>query len=80
MPDTNRLARHVDISTSLVGVIYGDETEREHIKHIVDVTSDLKLQHMALKWTNSSPWYDYLNPAYSPLANWGKPPAQTSSS
>ncbi len=73
--DNSAEDRYVDISSSLVGVIYGDETDRESVKQIVDMTADLKLQHMALKWKNSSPWYDYLNPVYSPLADWGKLPA-----
>lgn len=64
--------KYVEISSSLVGVIYGDETASECIRQIVEMTQDLNVYHMALKWKNSSPWYDHMNPVYSIAGRWGR--------
>jgi hypothetical protein len=61
--------KFVDIAASLVGIVYGDSTGQEDIKSTIDITADLNLTHMAIRWSNSSPWYDFLNPLYA-----AKPP------
>jgi hypothetical protein len=54
----------VDISDSLEAIMYGQRTRKSDIVRIMQATSDLSLCHMGLKWTNSSPWYDFVNPLY----------------
>ena len=55
----------VDISSSLAGIIYGDDTSEADIKAMIELTRGLAIQHIGLKWKNSSPWYDFANPLFS---------------
>jgi hypothetical protein len=49
---------------SLVGIMFGEDTDDSEIGEIKEMTSDMNLEYMGLKWRNCSPWYDYRNPRY----------------
>jgi hypothetical protein len=55
----------VEISSSLAGIVYGDDTNEADTKVMLELTHDLPIQHIGLKWNNSSPWYDFTNPLFS---------------
>lgn len=62
--DDNPEDAFVDITHALVAIIYGDDANPKDTQNIIEATRDLSLEHMGLKWTNSSPWYDFINPLY----------------
>ena len=62
--DENPDDAFVDITKALVAIIYGDDANPKDVRQIIEATRDLELEHMGLKWTNSSPWYDFVNPIY----------------
>lgn len=55
----------VNISDSLVGVLFGDSAREADIKAIIEMTEDIRLEYMGLKWSNSTPWYDFGNFIYN---------------
>jgi hypothetical protein len=50
---------YLDYKDSLVGIMFGENTEGLVIQQIMDTTETLGLCYMGLKWKNCSPWYDY---------------------
>jgi hypothetical protein len=70
-----KAALYLDYKDSLVGIMFGENTEELIIQHIMDLTEARGLRYMGLKWKNCSPWYDYENLRYiSGIKNspWGK--------
>ncbi len=53
---------------SLVGILFGEDTDDSQIGELKEMTSDMSLEYMGLKWNNCSPWYDYRNPRYYIIA------------
>ena len=54
----------LDFETSLVGMMFGEDSDDSEIGEIKELTSGMGLEYMGLKWKNCSPWYDYRNPRY----------------
>ena len=50
---------YVNYGNSLVGVMFGDNTEEDDIISVMNMTNRTGVSHMGLKWKNCSPWYDY---------------------
>jgi len=54
---------------SLVGIMFGEDTDDSEIGEIKEIASDMNLEYMGLRWKNCSPWYDYRNPRYYKYAS-----------
>ena len=54
----------VEFENSLVGIIFGENTDESAIERIMKSTESWGLHYMGLKWKNCSPWYDYGNLRY----------------
>lgn len=52
---------YVNLKSSLVGIIYGDSLENEDIHRLKNLSKKYDIEHLALKWRNSVPWYNYSN-------------------
>ena len=66
---------YVNYGNSLVGVMFGNDTEEDDIISVMNMTNRTGVRHMGLKWKNCSPWYDYENLRYTGgIRNsaWGK--------
>ena len=57
---------YLDIKDSLIGIMFGENTQEIIIQRIMDLTDSWGLNYMGLKWKNCSPWYDYENLRYLP--------------
>lgn len=44
---------------SLVAVVHGDATDPDLSEEMMAITEGSNIQHLGLRWKNSSPWYDY---------------------
>jgi hypothetical protein len=70
---------YLDYKDSLVGIMFGENTNQTLLRQIMDLTEDWGIRYMGLKWKNCSPWYDYGNLLYirgvknSPWSNLIKP-------
>lgn len=49
---------YVPIQDCLTGVIHGASTSRKDSESLFELTDSWNVEHMGLKWINSSPWYD----------------------
>jgi hypothetical protein len=56
----------LDIEDCLVGIIFGENTEKDDIGQVMEMTESWGLDYMGLEWRNCSPWYDYGNLRYVP--------------
>jgi len=50
---------HIRLEDTLVGIMFGENTDEEMTQRIMALTNSWGIQYMGLKWKNSSPWYDY---------------------
>jgi hypothetical protein len=57
---------YVDYKDSLVGVMFGENSDERAIQGLIDATESWGIRYMGLKWKNCSPWYDYGNLRYAP--------------
>lgn len=55
---------YVNYKDSLVGIMFGENTEELIVQETMDLTDSWDLKYMGLKWKNCSPWYDYDNLRY----------------
>lgn len=56
---------YVAFGNSLVGIMFGEDTQEEIIHGVMEATRSWGLRYMGLKWKNCSPWYDYGNLRYT---------------
>ena len=59
-----RNSLYLKFHDSLVGIIFGENTDEKDIQNIMTLTEPLGIKYMGLKWKNCSPWYDYGNLRY----------------
>ena len=57
-------SKYVEYRSSLVGLMFGENTQDDVIEKAMTITKGRGLRYMGLKWRNSSPWYDYGNLRY----------------
>jgi hypothetical protein len=57
---------YLNFEDSMVGIMFGENTEEKFVQYIMDATESWGLRYMGLKWKNCSPWYDYGNLRYIP--------------
>ncbi|EAT13601.1 DUF2971 domain-containing protein [Bermanella marisrubri] len=57
---------YLEFQDSLVGIMFGDDTDDQAVSDIMELTKGFGLRYMGLKWKNCSPWYDYGNLRYMP--------------
>jgi hypothetical protein len=57
----------LDFKNALVGVIFGDESTKEHREQIRQLNRGLGVDHRRLGWKNCSPWYDFLEGGINPV-------------
>lgn len=50
---------------ALVGIMFGDSTDGETARRLMEVSAQYSPWFMALKWQNCTPWYDYTNKLFS---------------
>jgi hypothetical protein len=56
---------YVTYEDSLVGVVFGELTDRTHEDEMMQLLDGRNVEFMGLKWKNCSPWYDFGNLRYS---------------
>lgn len=50
---------YTDFEGSLIGVVFGENTDSKKIDEIMNMTRDLELKYVRITWGNCSPWYDF---------------------
>lgn len=48
----------LDFKDSLKGICFGENTTEENIDAILEMTKDMDVDYVGIKWKNCSPWYD----------------------
>lgn len=49
----------IEFKDSLKGIMFGENTKEKDIDEMMEMTEDLDIDYMGIKWKNCSPWYDF---------------------
>lgn len=55
---------YIKLKHSFVGIIYGNNLKNDDIRQLMSLSEEYELEHLGLKWKNSTLWYDYPNQIY----------------
>ncbi|MDN6871850.1 DUF2971 domain-containing protein [Pseudomonas citronellolis] len=55
---------YLSYGNSLVGIIFGNDTSREDISEVKQLTYGKGLSYQAVRWKNCAPWYDFTDPVF----------------
>ncbi|HYX05908.1 MAG TPA: DUF2971 domain-containing protein [Bacteroidales bacterium] len=55
---------YIDLNNSLMGIIHGEGLNDDEISRLMSLSNKYDLSHLAIKWRNATPWYDYSNPLF----------------